>query len=78
MAEKRKPVLTMLVRGSGVGSSDKVELYHCRDFGMRGVDMYRIRFNGVWVPKGRKYEFYDIAGVMRVFGGSFKKLMEDK
>lgn len=64
MGEKRKPVLTMLLRFRSNEGAAKVELfkgsdfkYQQADFVMQNIDVrYRIRINGRWWPKGdRKF-----------------------
>ena len=68
MAEKRKPILVILLKKEGKKKSNKVELFDGRDFGYYAprCDKYRIRANGRWYPKGKKsyYSFIEVKNLI--------------
>lgn len=55
MAEKRKPVYTMLLRKQGNTKAGKVEIYRASEFDSSYLfkRRYRVRVNGKWWPKGQ-------------------------
>lgn len=72
MSEKRKPVLTLLLRKEGKNKSSKVEIFPAelwgyKKFGREVIGRYRLRVSGKWLNdnKGKrvyftKWEFRDM------------------
>lgn len=58
MAEKRKPVLTILLKNKGKTKSNKVELFHesqfSDDYMLNRSRRWRLRVNGRWNDKQKK------------------------
>jgi len=62
MGDKRRPDITILLRYKGKAISNKVELFHQRQFTTgnktRWTPKYRMRVSGAWFPKGQERFFY--------------------
>jgi len=76
MAEKRKPVLTVLLRYQGKVKSNKIELFRASDFdspsGKNSDRLFRLRVNGKWWPSNEKQKFFYKSTVMHIINKSVK------
>ncbi|PPK99015.1 hypothetical protein [Parapedobacter indicus] len=74
MSEKRKPVLTMLLRYEGKNKSNKIELFRATDFDKpnkkNSERLFRIRVNGKWWPNGSKESFFYKSRLMHIINNA--------
>ena len=76
MAEKRKPVLTLLLRKPGARPY-KIELFSesqwQKGYTVKGKKLYRLRINGKWF--GKKQEFYNLKNFTNMLEQSIEALL---
>lgn len=57
MADKRKPVYTILLRNEGKKKHNSIEIFSGKGWG-KSHRLFRLRVNGKWHPKGEFKLFY--------------------